>query len=136
MKGNFSGSFGAPWFKNSLIQDSILSNDYFNFSLLACWWCRIQVRSNRLHDRTLHRDFWIFPVLRYPISTWLYKYFKVDGFTIYKNFFLHEICSYRGFVRLQEFLIDVAKCYDSYAFNRDVFPTLLKMIITLSPPKW
>jgi hypothetical protein len=27
MKGNFSGSLGAPWLRNSVIQDSILSKD-------------------------------------------------------------------------------------------------------------
>jgi hypothetical protein len=33
MKGNFYGSFGAPWFKNYCIQDSMLSNDWINLIL-------------------------------------------------------------------------------------------------------
>lgn len=69
MKGNFSGSFGAPWLRNSVIQVSILSKDLMKDLLRVCWWCHRQVRSNLRHDRMRLPNFWISTVQQYPRST-------------------------------------------------------------------
>jgi hypothetical protein len=38
MNGNLSGSFGEPWFKNSWIQDSMLSKDCRLRQMIPfCW---------------------------------------------------------------------------------------------------
>lgn len=49
--------------------------------------------------------------------------FEIDDFAVYDDFFLHEISSYSGFVRLQKLLVDVAEWLGMYALRRDVFPT-------------
>ncbi len=68
MKGNFSGSLGAPWFRNSVIQLSILSNDWLIDGLLSCWWCHKLAHNNLLPDKMPLPDFWISPALQYPRS--------------------------------------------------------------------
>ena len=68
MKGNFSGSLGAPWLRNSVIQVSILSKDCMRGILRVCWWCHRRARSNQRHDRMRLPNFWIFTVQPYPRS--------------------------------------------------------------------
>ena len=68
MNGNFSGYLGAPWLRNSVIHDSMLSKDCLSKLVHVCWWCRKRVHNSRLHDRRRHPDCGIFPVLLCPIS--------------------------------------------------------------------
>ena len=37
MNGNFSGSLGAPWLRNSVIHDSMLSKDCLYHTVRVCW---------------------------------------------------------------------------------------------------
>lgn len=124
MKGNFSGSLGAPWLRNSVIQVSILSKDCMIGILRVCWWCHRRVRSNQRHDRMRLPNFWISTVQLYPRSVLTLLYLEVDYLAINYHLFFHEVCSHRRLVGLQKFLIDVTMWRELYAFSREVFPTL------------
>lgn len=54
MNGNFSGSLGAPWFRNSVIQDSMFSNDCIDHEVLSCLLYRRPIRSSQLLCKKLH----------------------------------------------------------------------------------
>lgn len=109
IKGNFSGYFGAPWFRNSWIHDSMLSNDWFRgwrylfvgdviYQNAAV--CASVERSSQTSELLLSG---CVPDLICEII-----YFKVDDFAIHNDLLFHEICSYSGLVRLKKLLINVS----------------------------
>ncbi len=109
INGNFYGSFGAPWFRNYWIHDSMLSKDLVILNLPFCWWYRRPRHNNPLLDRMRLLSFWTFPVLRCPISANLNEiYLKIDDFAIYNDFFFHEVSTDGGLVWLKKLLIDIA----------------------------
>lgn len=136
MKGNFYGYLGAPWLRNSVIQDSMLSKDCVDEWILVYWWCRRLRRSSLLHDRRLLLNCGTFIDQLCPRSDCGYGYFEVDDFTIDDHFFLHEISAHCCLVWLQKLLVHVAEWRKGYALSRDVFPTLCQEIITRNRPEW
>lgn len=136
IKGNFSGSLGAPWFKNSVIHVSMLSKDWIGRWVRAYLWCHRRGRSSQRHDRRLLRDSWIFIVQLCPRSAWQKGNLEVDDLSVNDHFLLHEVRPHCGLVGLQEFLIDVAICVPRYALRSEVLPTLSGWWVTLSRQGW
>ena len=61
-------------------------------------------------------------------------YLEVDDLAIDDHLLFHEVGSDGGLVGLQEFLVHIAGWQGGYALRRDVLPTLVSRMRTLSPP--